>query len=76
MTNNEVSIFCNNVKILREHHKISKLQMAKICHISILELMEIEHGVLPKNIKADIIVYIYKYFNISPENLFRPLGKI
>lgn len=74
MTNKEISIFCNNVKILRKRNGLNREEMAHICGISVPELIQIEQGSLPKSITVDIAIRLFHYFDISPENLFRPLS--
>ena len=73
MTNKEISIFCNNVKVLRERNKLNKEEMAQICGITVPELMQIEQGSLPSSITVDIAIRLFRHFDISPEKLFYPL---
>lgn len=73
ITDTEISIFCNNVKVLRERNGLSSEKMAEICGITLSSLMLIERGVLPSDLTIDIAIRLYRYFKISPENLFRPL---
>ena len=48
MTNKEISIFCNNVKVLRKRSGLNREEMAHICGISVPELIQIEQGSLPE----------------------------
>ncbi|MBQ7010141.1 MAG: helix-turn-helix transcriptional regulator [Clostridia bacterium] len=70
---NEIKTFCNNVKKLREIHKISKQQMAKILGISVRTLTSIENGIIPPRASVDIIFNLCSYFPITPNELFAAL---
>lgn len=75
MTEKEISIFCKNIKYLREKHNLEKREMADICGIDIPSLEKIEKGILPDSISIDIVINLYRHFNISPEKFFAPLDK-
>ncbi len=72
ITDKEISIFCNNVKLLRKQHHLSRQEMAEICAISVEDIIEIERGYLPLTITVDIAIRLFQHFDISPEKLFRP----
>ncbi len=66
----DAMIFCYNVKNLREEHKLSKKQMAKILGIGTKTLTSIENGVIPPRASAELILNICDRFSISPQELF------
>ena len=65
----EIEIFCNNVKWLRMHHKLSKNQMARIMKISVRSLNKLEQGDIPWGIGVNAILYTGIYFGVKPAKL-------
>ncbi len=74
-TEQEILFFCKNIKYLREKHDLEKQEMADICGVDIPSLEKIEKGILPDLISIDIVINLYRHFNISPEKFFAPLDK-
>lgn len=74
MTDEKIKFFCANVKLLKEQNGLNREEMAEICGIDVPDLIQIEQGYLPKNIKVDIAIRLFRYFNLSPEELFCPLS--
>ncbi|MBR5535077.1 MAG: helix-turn-helix transcriptional regulator [Clostridia bacterium] len=68
MTDEE--IFCNNIKRLREKHKLSKKEMAKKLGISTYSLRIIEEGRFPEKLTVDIFGYLMDEFKILPSEIF------
>lgn len=66
----EVLLFCENVKKLREIEKISKTKMAKKLEISVYQLSKIENGIIPPRLDISIVVKISKLYEIEPSKLF------
>ena len=71
-----ITIFCNNIKLLRSANGLSKTAMAKKLHITTKTLTSIEKGVCPPHTSAKIIFHASKAFGIHPKNLFAPLEHI
>ena len=55
-TNEEIEVFCENIKYLRRKYGLSRTKMAKIMHISISWLDLIERGILPQRLKAVVLI--------------------
>lgn len=62
-------IFGGNVKKLREEHKLSKKEMAKIMGVGTKTLTSIESGVIPPRARADIILKLCDRFCINAQEL-------
>lgn len=69
----EVLLFCENVKKLREIEKISKTKMAKKLEISVYQLSKIENGIIPPRLDISIVVKISKLYEIEPSKLFEEI---
>lgn len=65
----DIDIFMYNVKYLREKNKLSLKEMSQNLDISVYYLRQIERGILPHRLGADIIYKIQKYFDISAYDL-------
>ncbi|MBQ3127219.1 MAG: helix-turn-helix transcriptional regulator [Clostridia bacterium] len=65
--------FCQNVRLLRERHGLSKRKMAAILHISVPTLEKLEAGILPHCVRTDILFYIHDAFGIEIDDMFFPL---
>lgn len=66
----EIANYTYNVKWLREHHHLTKKQMAKILDISISSLNKLESGTIPPRLGIKIIINIYNNFGIYSEDMF------
>ena len=67
------SIFCDNVKKIRELHHLSLQEMAEKLHIGVRSLSMIENGILPPRLSVKIIFLLCRNFEIYPSQLFTPL---
>lgn len=68
----DIAIFCNNIRLLRQRHHLSKHKMAKLLQIGVPTLNQIERGVLPHCVRANTLFQIYYEFGISPDQMLRP----
>jgi transcriptional regulator with XRE-family HTH domain len=66
----EIKTFLKNIIWLRKNHGISKKEMSKILHISIVTINKIESGILPLKLSANIIWRIKLHFGVSPSDQF------
>ena len=69
----EVQIFCNNIKYLRATNNLSERKMAKILGIKKKDLILLENYTLPPNMHCDILFRITDYFKIDLLAVFKPL---
>ena len=69
----EMDVFCQNIKTLRERHCLSKKEMAKILGIGVKSLTKIEQGIIPTRASTNIIFHLSHCFDVQPHNLFKPL---
>ena len=67
---NEIFIFCENIKRLRLGHKLSKKEMAKKLGIDIESLTMIENGILPQELDCEVLFQIHRNFGVLPKHLF------
>ncbi len=65
-----VENFTYNVAKLRKINNFSLKEMSERLDISIYSINQIEKGILPPKLKADIVFTIKKRFNIPPKDLF------
>ena len=66
----DVQILCQNIKFLRQKHKLSKNKMSQIFGVSVKTLNSIENGILPPRMSCEPIFRIQGYFSIRPSQLF------
>ena len=71
--NQEIIVFCKNVKMLKERNGLTNMEMAKIMGIGSASLTKIESGILPPGVSTSIIFELCKRFNVKPCELFLPL---
>ena len=69
MKKDEIQIFCDNIKILRRHNKLSKTAMCKIMRIGIRSLNSIEKGILPPRISCEVLIRACNYFSVLPKDM-------
>ena len=72
---NEIRVFCENVKALRQREKLSKKEMAKRLGIGVGSLTRIENGMIPPRLRCNVLVKIHICFGVLPEQMFSPVGK-
>lgn len=71
MSNNyDLKIFCKNVKYLRKTNNLSRRTISKKLGISIITLMLIEKGIVPKWLGAETLILIHHYFGVRPSEMF------
>lgn len=68
--NSYISVFCMNVKRLRQENKLSRAEMARKLGIGARSLSMVERGILPKRLNFKIVMTICREFGIPPEALF------
>ena len=68
-TENDIRIFCENIRNLRNEEKLSKTRMAKILGISIKTLTQIENGIVPNRVTCRLLFRIYDNFKILPSEI-------
>ena len=66
----EIAVFCQNIKELREKDNLSKKEMAKIIGIGVAGLTKLEQGIIPPRAGMDMILNFSRYFKIKPSKLF------
>ena len=71
----ETSVFCANVKALRQREKLSKKEMAKRLGIGVGSLTKLESGILPPRLTCNILIKLHTCFGVLPEKMFLPFGK-
>lgn len=76
MVNNqdEVKVFCDNIRLLRKNQKLSQKEMAKKLRIGVYSLRKIERGELPPRLDSKVVWYIYKEFSLKPHQMFKALA--
>ena len=72
-TEEEIVVFCQNIKKLRESHHLSKRSMASKLGVGIRTLISIESGVLPPRVGCSVLKNIHEHFGVLPKNMFQPL---
>ncbi len=73
MKNEELLIFCSNVKKLRQRSGLSKTKMAKTIHVGVKTLQKIEEGELPPRVSSEVIFWLADSFGLKSDELFKPL---
>ena len=68
-------IFCQNLKMLREKHSLTKKEMADILEIGTRTLDKIERGALPKAVTVKIIFQVQRHLGVPAKELFAPLNE-
>ncbi|MBE6702653.1 MAG: helix-turn-helix transcriptional regulator [Ruminococcaceae bacterium] len=68
----EIRLFCRNVKLLRERYDLTLAEMAERLGVSEKEVMMLEQGVIPEETTVEIVMRIDKCFGISPKAQFEP----
>lgn len=72
-TNEELIIFCRNIKYLRNKFGFSKAKMAKILGIGIKGLTMMENEVFPPRTGVECLGRFCTFFGVRPGCAFRPL---
>lgn len=66
---NDIQNFCNNIKLLRQRNKLTKVKMCNILRISARSLNMIENGILPPKTSCEVLIRACRYFSISPKEI-------
>ena len=66
----ERTIFCSNVKWLRQKHRLTKQQMAAIMGIGVYSITKLEQGNLPPRMRIDAALNLSHHFRIPLKYLF------
>ena len=67
--NEAFQILLHNILWLRAHYGYSKTRMAKILKVGIGTIDQIEKGILPPRLSAEIIFHLQSHFGIRPADL-------
>ncbi len=59
-----IEIFCNNVRMLRMEHHLTKKEMARIMGIGVQSLSKIENGILPPRMSGNVLFRLHRYFGV------------
>ena len=62
----ELKIFTENIKLLREKASLTQSQMAELLNISIGSLEKLESGVIPKRLSVEVVFKIMSVFKTNP----------
>lgn len=65
----DFSIFCANVRKLREKHNLTKKEMANKLNISTYMLEQIEKGIVSRRVSPLLLVSIYQSFGVSCQDI-------
>jgi len=68
----EIRIFTENIKMLREIHGLSKARMAQRLGIGTASLTQLERGTLPRKLSVQILFRIREVFGVQPKEMFSP----
>lgn len=69
----ELAVFCENIRLLRERNGLTKKQMTEIMGIGMASLNKIEKGIVPEKLKVEALLYTANYFHYAPHELFSPI---
>ena len=64
-----IFIIAENIKWIRNKNNLTLDEMAKILETSTYSLKNLESGILPKRLGADILFRIQSYFNIPVQDI-------
>lgn len=67
---NELAVFCGNVKRLRQKEGLTRKEMASRLGIGVETLNRLERGEIPPRLSATVICRISREFGIHPKELF------
>ena len=71
--NDELKVFCENVKILRKRYGLTQKEMAEICNVGVRSIAMLEKGILPTRLSTSILFRMRDYFKIDMKDLFIPI---
>ena len=70
-SNNYITVFCQNVKKIRQRNRLTKKEMARRLRISQYTLNEIENGRLTNRVGIDILKRIEEVFSVTVNDQFK-----
>lgn len=73
MPSKELTIFCQNLHLLRQTYGYTKRTMAQICGISLATLNKLEQGTVPRRLRCRILFRLHDFFGFPTQWLFDPL---
>lgn len=65
----QLTIFCQNLRYLRQKHGLSKTRMANILGVGINTLNRLEQGVASPRLGSSVLYNAGVYFNIKTDDL-------
>ena len=68
-TQEQYGIVCENIRFLRQTHRLSRTAMAKKLHITLKNLDSLESGVFPERIHVGFFFHAHESFGIPPRDL-------
>ena len=66
----EIAIFCANLKCLREKKGLTRREMASCLDIGVETLKRLERGEIPPRVSIEVILRASKVFGLHPKELF------
>lgn len=71
----EMTVFCNNVKRLREGQGLTRKEMAARIGVGVETLTRLETGEIPPRLSVSVVCKISREFNIHPGELFMDVDR-
>ena len=71
----EMTVFCNNVKRLREGQGLTRKEMAARLGVGVGTLTRLETGEIPPRLSVSVVCRISREFNIHPRELFMDVDR-
>ena len=65
----EFENLCHNIIWLRDFHRLSKKDMAKLLEISLYTLNRLERGEIPPRLSVESLFFVSDHFHIPPYRL-------
>ena len=72
-SNNDLAVFCANVRRLRQQEDLSKAAFARIMGVSVHTINRLEQNVLPLRLRTSSVIRLAQHFEMMVSALFRPL---
>ena len=66
----EIAMFCGNVKRLRKREGLTRKEMAARLGIGVETLARLERGEIPPRLSVEVVCRISREFGIHPKELF------
>lgn len=68
-TDKQLTIFCRNLRYLRQKHGLSKTRMANILGVGINTLNRLEQGTASPRLGSSVLYNAGVYFNLKTDDL-------